>query len=519
MTSWKTIQADRYEVAVVGGGAAGMTAAIAAARTGAKVVLLERGERPGKKILMTGNGKCNLGNRDLQSSYYYSDNMAMAASVLERFGTEETIAFFASLGLMVRERRGYLYPLSEQAAVVLDVLRYGLKREGVKVHTQAMVQEVVRVQPKAIKREGVKAQPQAMEREGVKVQPKAMEQGYILKLDNGSQLWAERVILACGGQAVPKTGSDGNGYALARSLGHQVIPPVPSLVQLHCSEKYCKALAGVRAEGTVRIYLENDEEKLQGKNRTSGKSPHYSCHSSDAKGKQGKCPAWEGTCQNERNDWIMEETGEIQLTEYGISGIPVFQLSGGVNQLLAQLSGRVPWQLEPSLGALSGQGKRLRAELDFFPQYDADAYEQLCRRRMERVGGETVEAFFTGMLHKKIMSVCIRQAGLLPEQDVAGVDRQKLRQVFSLCRRLPFTITGSHSFDSAQVCRGGVSMQEVDSQLQSKRSLGLYLAGELLHVDGRCGGYNLQWAWASGYIAGSAAGWAVRASESKLEKS
>ncbi len=130
MTSWKTIPADRYDVAVVGGGAAGMTAAIAAARSGAETVLLERGERPGKKILMTGNGKCNLGNLDLKPSDYHSDNMAVATSVLERFGTEETIAFFASLGLMVKERRGYLYPVSEQAATVLDVLRYGLEREG-----------------------------------------------------------------------------------------------------------------------------------------------------------------------------------------------------------------------------------------------------------------------------------------------------------------------------------------------------------------------------------------------------
>lgn len=432
MTSWKTIPADVYDVAVVGGGAAGMTAAIAAARAGARVALLERGERPGRKLLMTGNGKCNLGNRDLKPSHYYSDNMAMAASVLERFGTEETIAFFASLGLMVRERRGYLYPLSEQAAVVLDVLRYGLEREGVKVRTQARVREVNYCRG-----------PGAPDHSG--------GQGYILRLDDDNRLRAGRVVLACGGQAAPKTGSDGSGYALARSFGHRIIAPVPSLVQLHCSEKYCKALAGVRAEGTVRIYAEKSPGKTQ------------------------------------RDDCIMEESGEIQLTEHGISGIPVFQLSGGVNQLLAQ-------------------GERLRAELDFFPQYEEAVYKRLCRRRMELADSGTVETFFTGMLHKKIMSVCIRQAGLSPEEDVAGADRQKLWQIFVLCRRLPFTIVGSHPFDSAQVCRGGVSMQEVDAQLQSRRSPGLYLAGELLHVDGRCGGYNLQWAWASGYIAGNAAG-------------
>lgn len=429
MTSWKTIPADGYDVAVVGGGAAGMTAAIAAARTGARVAVLERNDRPGKKILMTGNGKCNLGNRDLKPSYYYSDNMAMAASVLERFGTEETIAFFASLGLMVREKRGYLYPVSEQAAVVLDVLRYGLEREGVTVLPQAFVKELS------------------------KAGEDADNQRYILKLQNGDRVRARRVILACGGQAAPKTGSDGSGYDLARSLGHQVISPVPSLVQLHCSEKYCKALAGVRAEGTVRIS--------------------------------------DGRKSDSSHGYICQETGELQLTEYGISGIPVFQLSGQVNQLLAQ-------------------GRRLRAELDFFPQYEETDYRQLCSHRLENLKNQMVESFFTGMLHKKIMNVCIRQTGLSPDQEAEKVEKSRLWQVFELCRKLPFTITGSHPFDSAQVCRGGVSMQEVDGHLQSNRSPGLYLAGELLNVDGRCGGYNLQWAWASGYIAGEGAGLACQ---------
>ncbi len=445
MTSWKTIPADRYDVAVVGGGAAGMTAAIAAARTGARVVALERNDRPGKKILMTGNGKCNLGNRDLQPSCYYSDNMAMAASVLERFGMEETIAFFASLGLMVKERRGYLYPVSEQAAVVLDVLRYGLEREGITVLTQAFVKEMVPAR---------RDEPDILQRRAQRIKDSEC-QGYLINLQNGDRVWAKRVILACGGQAASKTGSDGSGYDLARFLGHRVIPPVPSLVQLHCGEKYCKALAGVRAEGVVRICLN------------------------------------EGGKADSIQDCICREAGEIQFTEYGISGIPVFQLSGSVNQLLAQ-------------------GRRLRAEIDFFPQYEEEDYGQLCRQRLENLKGQTVETFFTGMLHKKIMNVCIRQAGLSPEQKADGADRQRLRQVFALCRKLPFTITGSHPFDSAQVCRGGVSLQEVDSQLQSQCSPGLYLAGEVLNVDGRCGGYNLQWAWASGYIAGEAAGLACQ---------
>ncbi len=448
MTSWKTIPADLWDVAVVGGGPAGMTAAMAAARAGAAVVLLERGERPGKKLLMTGNGKCNLGNRDLKPSYYYSDNMAMAASVLERFGTEETMAFFASLGLLVRERRGGLYPASEQAAVVLDALRYGLAREGVTILPQAMVR-------------------------GLSVADKPAS-GYLVELEDGRRIRARRVVLPCGGQAAPRTGSDGSGYELARSLGHRVISPVPALVQLHCGEKYCKALAGVRAEGVVRLYGVSRPGTGRG-----GEGPGR---------KSSGCPggsSW--LLEKKREERLLEETGEIQFTEHGISGIPVFQLSGGANQLLAQ-------------------GWKLRAELDFFPGYEEDTYERLCRGRLEQADWGTVEMFFTGMLHKKIMQVCIREAGLSPEQEAAGADREKLRRVFALCRKLPFTVTGSHPFDSAQVCRGGVSMKEVDGQLQSRHSPGLYLAGELLHVDGRCGGYNLQWAWASGHIAGSAAG-------------
>ncbi|MCI9073136.1 MAG: aminoacetone oxidase family FAD-binding enzyme, partial [Lachnospiraceae bacterium] len=341
MTSWKTTPADCWDVAVVGGGPAGMTAAIAAARAGAGVALLERGDRPGKKLLMTGNGKCNLGNRDLQPSFYYSDNMAMAASVLERFGTEETMAFFASLGLLVRERRGGLYPASEQAAVVLDVLRYGLMREGVTMLSQAMVRRLSLAEQS----------PSA---------PKSRAGHYLLELENGRRIRARRVVLACGGQAAPRTGSDGNGYELAHSLGHRVISPVPALVQLHCGEKYCKALAGVRAEGAVRLY---------GVSRPG--------------------------------ETLLEETGEIQFTEHGISGIPVFQLSGRANQLLAR-------------------GWRLGAELDLFPGYEVDTYEGLCRRRLEQVDCGTVEMFFTGMLHKKIMQVCIREAGLSPEQEAAG---------------------------------------------------------------------------------------------------
>ena len=250
------------KVIVAGGGASGLVAAVTAAENGARVTVLEHKDRVGKKILMTGNGKCNLTNMsDVHGKYYSSDTASLEQiyDTLVRFDAQETRKFFQRLGLYTKEKRdGGVYPVSEQASIVLDVLRSACGRLGVTIRTDCALTAVL---PK--KNGGI---------------ARVMQEGR-----NAQEIAYDRLILATGGKAAPVSGSDGSGYALAKSLGHRIIEPLPALVQLRCEGGFFKALSGVRAQGTVRLLIDGTE--------------------------------------------IAAETGELQLTDYGISGIPVFQLS------------------------------------------------------------------------------------------------------------------------------------------------------------------------------------------------
>lgn len=400
------------KIGIIGGGAAGMMAAITAAGQGAKVTVIERGERVGKKILMTGNGKCNLGNLNLDTEMYYGSDKRWIAQCLSRFGTEETIRFFHSLGLLIKNKNGYLYPASEQASVVLDVLRNEMKALGVEVICECKINQIEKKDEKIVVSDG--------------------KRKYVF----------DKVILACGSKAAPKTGSDGSGYKLAKQLGHTIIPTVPALVQLKCREEYLKAVAGVRAEGRIQVF----------------------------KGKE---------C-------VATEHGEIQFTDYGISGIPVFQLSRVVNYILREQ-------------------QEAEVVIDLMPEYDDAGFAQLMENRKLLQNQRTIEEFFTGMLNKKLMTLFIKLAGLKATMPVEEADAEALKRVYQLCRNWKMHVNGSNPYDNAQVCAGGVDVTEVTENMESKQVSGVYFAGELLDVDGKCGGYNLQWAWCSGYLAAMAA--------------
>ena len=421
---------EKRKIAIIGGGAAGMAAAIEAAKNGAEVTIYEHTDRLGKKILSTGNGKCNLGNYDLKPEYYYSHCMERVNSCLERFSTGDTIAFFHELGLCVKEKNGYIYPLAEQAAVVLDVLRFAVEQYGIRVLYEAKVNRIYKAS--------------------------GGQEKLCIETDTDRAFY-HRVILACGSKAASKTGSDGSGFELAKMLGHKIVPVLPSLVQLRCSDSFCKAIAGIRAEADIHIYA---GQKL-----------------------------------------ISKEIGELQLTDYGISGIPVFQLSGAVNRYLYEAEHK-------KAGGKQTMVPSLVAKINFLPHMDEKTFEQMIQDRCRACGGRThstVEEFFTGILNKKLMMQFIRLAGLQPAASAAGVKKEQLRKVFELCRSFEMHITGSNGFDNAQVCTGGVDVAEVTDQLESVKLKNVYFAGEILDVDGRCGGYNLQWAWTSGVIAGRAA--------------
>ena len=429
------------KIGVIGGGAAGMMAAVAAAEQGARVTILEANDRLGKKILSTGNGKCNLGNEKLDSEEYYTGEPGLLKECLERFSTGDTVGFFQKTGLLIKSKNGYLYPASEQAASVLDVLRFEVAAAGIEVVTGCRGERIEAAGGPSEQTEAADGCP--AERSGqIKGTDRNDGTGGIRVQGGGKSFVFDRVIIAAGGRAAPRTGSDGSGYTLARQLGHSLIPTVPALVQLKCRENFFKSVAGVRADAELSIM--------------SG----------------GECTA--------------RERGELQLTEYGISGIPVFQISRQVNYRLLREN-------------------EVEIRIDFLPDYTPEAYERLYISRMLLQGQRTVEEFFTGMLNKKLMQLFVRLAGLKPTEDVDTADREKLKQVFALCRRFAVHVTDHNGYDSAQVCAGGVPLSEVTGNLESVKAKGIYFAGEILDVDGRCGGYNLQWAWTSGYIAGTAA--------------
>lgn len=424
MSSRAEVYHKKNKVAVIGAGASGMTAAIAAASFGADVVLFERNDRVGKKILMTGNGKCNLSNRQLSMDMYYTDSKTFVSDRLKSFGTQETIDFFNGLGLLIKEKNGGLYPVSEQAASVLDVLRFKINELKIRVVNECMITGIKNNEKAGNHRFSLSSDQDKL--------PKDCQDGY------------DSVIIACGGMAAPATGSDGNGYRLAKSMGHTIKATAPALVQLRCKENFFKSIAGVRADASVCICSGNEK--------------------------------------------IACERGELQLTDYGISGIPVFQISRMAAYLLQN-------------------NKKTDVHIDFFPDYTTEQFKNIITERIAECGSKNAEEFFTGMLNKKLMQLFIKLSGLKGEEKIQAADKEKIMKVFSLCRDFKVTVTAANPFANAQVTAGGIPLSEITDTFESKLCRGLYIAGEILDVDGKCGGYNLQWAWCSGYTAGiSAAG-------------
>ncbi|MBQ2100758.1 MAG: NAD(P)/FAD-dependent oxidoreductase [Lachnospiraceae bacterium] len=400
----------RKRVGIIGGGAAGMMAAITAARCGAEVTILEGGERIGKKLLSTGNGKCNLGNEALSADCYYG-SCAFLSECFSDFGVKETQDFFEGLGVLLRSKNGYLYPYAEQASIVLDALRFEIEALGIQVETQARVS-------------------------GVRVQKDGT---FAVESSKGVRRF-DRVILACGSKAAPKTGSDGSGYDLAKSLGHRIVPVMPALTALKCKESFFKAVTGVRAEALIRLW--------------------------DRDGK-----------------YIQEERGELQLTEYGISGIPTFQLSRTAAYMLQKQ-------------------KEVSVTIDFLPDVDDAQLESIASKRMEMRGNRSVEELFNGLANKKVMALLIKLQGLKAMDSSKDLSKKDILGVLQLTKKLKVTAIGTGDFQNCQVSAGGVDPSQIDRTMESKLIKGLYIVGELLDVDGRCGGYNLQWAWTSGYLAG-----------------
>lgn len=402
------------KVIVIGGGASGLMAAVMAARQGAKVTLLEKNKQTGKKLLVTGNGRCNFTNRNQDISRYRSQNPELAKNVLDAFPMPETVGFFEELGITVKDRWGYLYPNSGQAASIAEVLRLEAQRLQVKL---ACNTEVL-----------------SLEKQG---------EIFYVRTD-GWTYEADAVIVACGSKAAPETGSTGDGYRFAERMGHHVIPPLPALTGLYAAEKDCGKLVGVRMDANVALFIDG------------------------------------ALCT--------EEEGEVQFTSYGLSGIPVFQISRYVSRALKE-------------------GRTCEVRLDFWSTHKAEQIAKLLYEKREHTGNRSGTDVLLGMFPEKLSQVLLERAGISRKKKGKDWTENEYRRLAEQVKEFRFTITRCRGYEQAQVCTGGVPLSELKGvSMESAVVPGLYLAGELLDVDGACGGYNLQWAWSSGFLAGTHAG-------------
>jgi len=399
----------KTEIAVIGGGASGLMAAITAKKSGKEVIILERKDRILKKVLITGNGRCNITNVNANISNYFGKNISSVENILNRFTPQDTMDFFNELGIVCNEEnRGKVYPLSGQASSVVDALRFEAERLGIKIETEFYVRKI--------------------EKDGFK---------FRIYSEDRKKIEAGRVILAAGGQSYPELGSNGSGFELAKELGHSVTKLSPSIVQLKTEKHQVKGLQGIKTDVAVTAYGDNKK--------------------------------------------ICTYNGELLFTDYGISGNVVFNIS-----------------------FVMPLYKNVEFEIDFMEKFDYNELYEILKERKRILSHLTMENYFNGMINKKLGQFLSKVSGIeklsKPVKDLNDSDIRKLCTVLKKYRVKILETTG---FKNAQVTAGGVSLDEVNTEtLESKIVKGLYFSGEVLDVYGECGGFNLQWAWASGYIAG-----------------
>ena len=416
-------------VAVIGGGASGCMAAITAAQAGADVHIFEKNEKPGKKLYATGNGRCNLTNLHMDDSCYHTltadkNGSSLIHSAIERYSPADQIRFFADLGVPVYDRDGYVYPRTNQAQTVVRALEKRIAALGIRVHTDCPVRKIRRSQ------QGTNADDAVF---------------YVDCNDQEARAF-DTVILCTGGMAGPQYGTTGDGYRLAASFSHKISTPLPALTALECKGQFLKRAAGVRCRAAVTLYTGNDKKQIR----------------------EGR------------------EEGEVQMTDYGISGIPVMQISGMAARLLESK-------------------QRVFVQIDFLPEFSDSAFSDEIERRMREDRSQMLGDLFLGLVHKKILDLLLAEKGLQAEMKARRIDDAGIRQILQSMREYTLEVIQVKSFKQAQVTSGGILLEDTDADFQSRLQPGLFFAGEVLDVDGRCGGYNLQWAFATGYIAGLAA--------------
>ena len=408
------------KVLIIGGGASGLIAGIIAAKNNSKVTIIDRMPKVGKKILATGNGRCNYTNKNITTSRYFSESNNIVESIFNEFSYENTIEFFNKLGIHVLEKEdGKLYPRSEQASSVLNALIYEAEKHNINLVCN---EEVINI---------TKAK-------NFKIETK----------DN--VYYSNKLVIATGGKSCPDLGSNGSGYNLAKILGHSVIEPFPSLVQLKTDFKYLKQVKGTKVNGNIKLFDNN-----------------YSL--------------------------VREEYGEILFTDYGVSGPPVLQISRNASKnILNNIKAYI--------------------EVDLAYEFSEQELDKELLNRANNNPNKTTSEFLIGFINGRMITPVLNYSNIDINKKVANLSKGERNTLASNIKKIKMEVTGTHQWNQSQVTAGGVNTNEVsDKTLESKLVKDLYLCGEVLDIDGDCGGFNLQWAWSSGAVVGKAI------SESKVQ--
>jgi hypothetical protein len=398
-------------IAVIGAGASGLVCAIEAARRGKRVEVFEKNAKIGRKILATGNGKCNISNQAIRLERYHGESVHHLKEVFKRFDTLTCKDFFRSIGLEMREgEEGRLYPMSHQASSVVDLLVHEARALGVVFHLESEVKNLT------------------------------CKNG-TFQLDVGDACYVfEKCVIAAGSSAMPSLGSCDSAERFAASFGHRIVPSFASLVQLVSHEAHLKEAAGVKVEACVDLWIE-----------------------------QQKCQSAQG---------------DLLFTPYGFSGNAILDISRKASQALIK-------------------GEAVHVIADLMPLYTKDALFSLLQQHLVRAKGKSLSLWLEGLVPKKLALALIHREKLTHIKDAGMLTIKELKKLTFALKAFRAEIHGTKGVESAEVCAGGVDVKEVDAKsLMSHKVKNLYFCGEVLDIDGDCGGFNLHFAWASGFCVG-----------------
>lgn len=400
-----------HDIIIIGGGAAGVMCSIACKDFGLDVAILEGTDRICKKVLTTGNGRCNITNNLIKEPFsnYHSRNNGFFSNTLKNFSVNDTVDFFSILGLPIIELdNGKMYPRSLQASSVVDIFRMSLEDRKVPLYLNHKVNSIIKT-----------------------------KKGFNVSIKNSEDVFScKKLILCTGGKSAANTGSDGYGYNLAKSLGHNIINPLPGIVQLKLNYPHLKAMSGVKFNGWAYLFV---DDKL-----------------------------------------IKKDFGEILFTDYGISGPPILQISSSASIALSMK-------------------KKVQLKIDMLPDMDEDYLVNFLEGHFGMFSHRSVMESFVGIINKKLIPTLLKESHVSSlHKPCYELDWKEKSNIYNLLKSWTFEISDTNSFSNAQVTVGGVNTKDVNSEsLESNLCKNLFFCGEILDVTGDCGGFNLQWAWSS----------------------